>query len=131
MATLRVIGDALDPDTVSQLLGGAPTRSCRKGDALPGSETGKLNIAKTGTWRMRAIRREPEDLNAQIMEILGQLTQELSVWSALRSRFRVDMFCGIFMAGGNDGLPLSAEVLLALGQRGIDLNLDIHDASED
>ncbi len=131
MATLRITGDALDPDTVSQLLAGVPTRSFRKGDALTGPATGNVRIAKTGVWQLRAMRREPENLNAQIMEILGQLTPELAVWSALRSRFKIDLFCGIFMASGNDGLPLSADVLLALGQRGIDLGLDIYDAAED
>jgi hypothetical protein len=40
------------------------------------------------------------------------------------------VFCGIFMAGGNDGLSLSANALLALGQRGIELDFDIYDARE-
>ena len=32
------------------------------------------------------------------------------------------------MASGNDGLPLSAKAMLALGQRGIALDLDIYDS---
>ncbi|MCY1554049.1 hypothetical protein D9M68_905930 [compost metagenome] len=53
----------------------------------------------------------------------------MAVWKAL-SIYKPDLFCGIFMAGSNDGLPLSARALLALGQRGIALDLDIY-ANED
>jgi hypothetical protein len=88
-----------------------------------------VRIAKTGSWRLSAGRREPEDLEAQILEILGQLTQDLSVWESL-SRYQPDLFCGLFMGNTNDGLPLSAKVLLSLGQRGIALGLDIYDVGD-
>ena len=34
------------------------------------------------------------------------------------------------MGSSNDGMPLSAKVLLALGQRGIALGLDIYDVGD-
>ena len=63
------------------------------------------------------------------MDILGQITQDLSVWESL-SRFQPNFFCGLFMGSSNDGLLLSAEVLLSLGQRGIALGLDIYDVGD-
>ena len=130
-ASLRLFGDDLVPEEVSHLLGANPTESCHKGEELVGKNTGKIRIAKTGSWRLCAKPQEPEDLESQIFEILNQLTQDLAVWSDLRSRFEIDLFCGIFMGGSNDGLSLSAEALLALGSRGIVLGLDIYDASKD
>ncbi|WP_313317254.1 DUF4279 domain-containing protein [Stenotrophomonas sp.] len=126
VATLRLFGDDLAPDEISALLGAGPTVSYRKGQELVGSKTGVVRIAKTGSWRLSATRREPEDLEAQIFEILEQLTQDLNVWESL-ARFQPDLFCGLFMGSSNDGLPLSAKALLFLGQRGVALELDIYD----
>jgi hypothetical protein len=126
VATLRFFGDDLVPDEITALLGASPTVSHRKDQELVGSKTGIVRIAKTGSWRLSAARREPEDLEAQILEVLGQLTQDLGVWESL-SRYEPDLFCGLFMGSSNDGLPLSAKVLLSLGQRGIALGLDIYD----
>jgi hypothetical protein len=126
LATLRFFGDDLIPESLTALLGAAPTEACLKGQELFSRSTGKVRIAKTGSWRLNAERREPEDLEAQIFELLDKLSDDLSVWTSL-SRHKPDLFCGIFMGSSNDGLPLSAKALLALGQRGIALDLDIYD----
>lgn len=126
VATLRLFGDDLVPEEISALLCANPTAAFRKGQTINGHVTGNVRIAKTGSWRLSAADREPENLEAQIFEILDQLTQDLGVWKSL-SRFQPDLFCGIFMGSSNDGLPLSAKALLALGQRGVALRLDIYD----
>lgn len=89
-----------------------------------------MRIAKTGSWRVIPLRREPEDLEAQIFEILDQLAGDLAIWASL-ARFRPDLFCGLFMASSNDGVSLLPRTLLALGQHGIELGLEIYDAGED
>lgn len=126
-ATLRLFGDDLVPEEITAMLGNAPTASQRKGQEIIGAKTGTVRIAKTGNWRLSASRREPEDLEGQITEILGQVTSDLAVWESLARRFEIDLFCGIFMANSNDGMELSPAALLALGQRGISLSLDIYD----
>ncbi|WP_184353755.1 DUF4279 domain-containing protein [Xanthomonas euroxanthea] len=126
VATLRFFGDDLVPDEISALLSGSPTASRHKGQELK-LKNGAVRIAKTGSWRLTSTQREPEDLEAQIFEILDQLTQDLTVWEHLSNRYEPDLFCGIFMAGRNDGLALSTKALLALGQSGISLGLDIYD----
>lgn len=129
VATLRFFGDDLIPERVTALLGAQPTKSHTKGQEILGRSIAKVRIARTGSWRLEADRREPEDLEAQVFEILGQLTSDLNIWESLTCH-KPNLFCGIFMGGSNDGLPLSAKALLALGQRGIALDLDIY-ASED
>ena len=129
VATLRFFGDDLVPDEITALLGTSPTVSHLKGQKLVGSKTGTVRIAKTGSWRLHAAPHEPADIEAQILEVLGKLTPDLSIWASL-SRYQPDMFCGFFMRSSNDGLPLSANTLLSLGQRGIALGLDIYDVGD-
>ena len=84
-----------------------------------------MRLAKTGSWRLHATERIPGDLEAKVFEILDQLTSDAGIWASL-SRYMPDLFCGVFMNRFNEGLPLSAKALLALGERGIALDLDIY-----
>lgn len=129
LAGLRIIGDELDPSEITRLLGVNPTKAFRKGEIEHIRPDGTPRYARTGRWRLDANRREPEDLEAQVFEILSRITDDLEVWRDLATRFKIDLFCGIFLDGSNDGLPLSHNALLALGQRGISIDLDIYDAS--
>jgi hypothetical protein len=129
VAALRIIGDDLVPEEVSSLLGAPPTRAERKGEAIP-TKTGE-RIAKTGGWRLEAMATEPENLDAQVSELLSLLTSDLEVWHTLRERYRLDLFCGWFMNESNEGVSISPSTLLALGQRGIELGLDIYAPSPD
>ena len=126
VATLRIFGDDLVPEQVSSQLGCLPTASRQKDDTIVGGRTGAQSISPTGKWSLRSADQQPESLDAQIVEILSKVTNDMDVWGNLVSRYRVDLFCGLFMAGENDGLTLSSSSLTALGQRGIDLSLDIY-----
>ena len=68
----------------------------------------------------------PGDLDGQVTELLQRLTSDLEIWGVLAGRFRVDLFCGLFMDGSNEGFNLSTSALKALGDRGIELALDIY-----
>jgi hypothetical protein len=125
-ATLRIQGDDLNPAEVSELLGCAPTTSQKKGDVIIGKRTGTERIARTGMWSLHSVDQEPENLERQIEEILAKLSRDIDTWCALGRRYRIDLFCGLFMEGGNEGLTVSPDSLIALGQRGIELALDVY-----
>ena len=127
-ATLRFAGDDLIPSHVTSLLGHPPSASQLKGEVLTFGHD-QTRISRTGGWRLSATPRQPGDLESQVFEILCKLTEDLAVWESLAC-YEPDLFCGIFMATGNDGFPLSARALLALAQRGISLDLDIYHAGE-
>ncbi|MDD5262333.1 MAG: DUF4279 domain-containing protein [Methylacidiphilales bacterium] len=126
IVTLRIAGDLLVPDEITRLLGVSPTNSQTKGQELIGLKTGKVRIAKSGMWRLCASDREPEDMDDQINEILSRMTTDLAVWRNITERFEVDLFCGLFMGSGNEGLTISSQSLAALGMRGIEIGLDIY-----
>lgn len=125
-ATLRVTGDDLDPEEISRQFGCKPTTAQRKGEAVVGHNTGRTRIAMFGMWRLQATPREPEDIDGQISEILGQLSDDLEVWRTIGQRYKVDLFCGLFMKSGNEGLSLSSSSLHALGVRQIEIGFDIY-----
>jgi len=124
-ATLRVIGDDLLPDEITRLLGCEPTAEQTKGQVIR-HRSGRERVARTGAWRLAVPDEEPADLNKQVAQLLGKLTDDLAVWKEIGSRFHVDLFCGLFMEEGVEGETLSAETLEALGSRGIELELDIY-----
>ena len=124
-ATLRIMGDSLIPEEVTNMLGGTPTEAQRKGQELQG-RTGISRTAKFGMWRLRATETTPGDLDAQVQEILSQLTNDTAVWNRLASQYDIDLFCGLFMEKENEGLGVSASTLRELGARGIELSLDIY-----
>jgi hypothetical protein len=126
VATLRIIGDDLVPNEITQLLGASPTHAQTKGDKIVGKKTGNVSIARTGMWRLRASHCEPEDLDGQIRFIFDQLTDDIAAWESIADRYRMDLFCGLFMECRNEGMELSPESLLALGSRGIKIGLDVY-----
>jgi hypothetical protein len=125
VATLRLAGDDLIPDELSRLLGVQPTYGQRKGEVVV-LKSGATTTAKFGQWRLEATAKEPEDVNEQIAQLLCQLTQDLEVWHQLARRFRVDLFCGWFMNESNEGVSICAASLRALGERGIELDVDLY-----
>lgn len=125
VASLRIFGDDLIPEEVTNLLGCAPTNSYPKG-FVQVMRSGRELVRKTGGWFLDASPAEPENLDGQVTELLSQLTSDMSIWSGLAQRFTLDLFCGWFMGGSNEGVSVAPNTLRALGERGIELSLDIY-----
>jgi hypothetical protein len=127
---LRFFGDDLNPDGLTMRLGSAPTASVTKGQTIIAKTTGFTRIAKTGSWRFEVERREPGDLETQIREVFGALTDDLTVWRDL-SKYEPDLFVGLFMKEGNEGIDISTEALGLLSSRGVSIDLDIYGPTQD
>ena len=130
-ATLRIVGDLVEPDQITAILGGRPSDSQRKGEIRVGKVSGRAWTIKTGMWRLKATDQDPGDIDKQVEELLGALTSELSVWRELGERFRLDLFCGLFMEESNEGLTISAKTLRMLGERGVEIGFDIYSELND
>jgi hypothetical protein len=123
-AGLRFFGDDLNPAEISTLLNGDPSKSAKIGD-LRDTPRGAV-VERTGKWIRNAPRETPGNLQKQIAGLLFDLTDDLSVWRSLSARFRADIFVGIFMREGNEGLALQPDTLKLLSDRRLELNLDIY-----
>ena len=101
-----------------------------KGDIRVVKKTGREVERKSGHWSLVATECEPENIDGQVTEILNKLNDDPAVWEQLATKYRVDLFCGIFMEASNEGMNISPETLTELGKRGIVLALDIYDGIE-
>ncbi len=85
---------------------------------------------RPGQWRRVVERRTPGDLDGQIGELLGGLTEDLNVWKALAERFQGNIFCGLFMSEENEGIEISSQTLLLIGSRGLKFDFDVYAPGE-
>lgn len=125
-ATLRIMGKDLLPENVTTLLGCEPSLSWSKGQVVKLDNTGREIVRRRGYWGLDATDCDPGSLDAQVAELLGKLTQDLSVWKSLSEQYEVTLFCGLFMQISDEGLSISPETLFALGQRDVELDLCLY-----
>ncbi|GAA3962035.1 DUF4279 domain-containing protein [Allohahella marinimesophila] len=125
------MGDELIPSDITAKLGCEPTREMIKGEPFCWSKNSKPRIARSGMWRLEAAEREPGDLDSQVSELLAQLTSDLDIWAALSRQYSMDIFCGVFMETSMEGIGLTADTMLALGQRGLEIDFDIYGPDDD
>jgi hypothetical protein len=131
MASLRFYGDDLIPDEVTKLLGEQPTKSELKGHVRIGVKTGRKITVKTGGWWLDAPVQNDGNLDKQVADLLQNLTPDLEIWGDLTKKFQADVFCGLFMQTGSDGLSMNPLTLHMLGERGLRLEMCIYDPSDD
>jgi ribosomal protein L19 len=125
VVSLRIVGDALIAEKITAQLGAEPTLCYRKGD-IRLTRQGQEVVRPTGMWSIDVKDQSPEDLNSQITEVLGYLIHALNIWRTLASKYRIDFFCGLFMEGSNEGVSISSATLASVGERGIEIGLDIY-----
>lgn len=124
--SLRFFGDDLNPDEITARLGCSPSSARQKGETWI-TKRGAKSVARTGSWILKVADSQPGDLDSQIATLLGLLTDDLSVWADLNSRFNGNIFCGLFMRESNEGISLSAIATKELGARGLEIDFDIYD----
>ena len=124
--SVRFGGDDLDPDEITALLGVQPDIALRTGDPAPNGR----GLCRTGIWLLKAPRSSPGDLDGQIASLLAKMSDDLSVWLVLSRRYRADLFCGLFLENGNEGITLSTETIRAIADRGLELGLDIYSTAD-
>lgn len=127
--SLRVVGDSLDPDEISHLLGAIPTIALRKGE-LRGTEPRQF-VQPTGVWSLH-FNGIPQEwtLGDSIVELLRLVTRDVQVWQHLATRFRLDIFCGLNMEARNRGFEIGPDVLQQLSERRLSLGVDIYYVGE-
>jgi hypothetical protein len=123
---LRVMGDSLDPIEITRLFGKEPRFAARGGDQV---QRGSRTVTqRSGIWTY-GLAEDPSPewhLDDAVEALLGRFPSDLELWSDLRSRFKLDVFCGLFMGSDNQGTVLSPRTLGMLAARGLTLNLDLY-----
>jgi hypothetical protein len=124
---LRIVGDSINPDAISGLLGCSPTLGYVKGQIEPSK--GKPIVRETGGWQLDAAGQQPGNLDAHVAELFGRVNSDLSAWATLSSEYEIDLWCVYFMGETDEHVRVSPGTLRALGDRGIQLGLRIYSRS--
>ncbi|MEZ4332351.1 MAG: DUF4279 domain-containing protein [Myxococcota bacterium] len=127
-ASLRVFGDALEPEEVSALLGHPPTRAHRKGDK---GGPGGRSVEPTGAWILDSRVSEKAEVEDHIESILARLTGDEDEWASLTDRFSASILCSLFLDQYNEGFELSPRVSQALAARGLVIAFDLYSGDPD
>ncbi|KQZ72762.1 hypothetical protein ASE06_09785 [Sphingopyxis sp. Root214] len=127
--SLWFIGDTLDPDELAQRLGQPSDYQCRKGEVYR-SKDGQEMVARTGRFQLTTGWRPGEPMERLITELLEKVPDDDSVWERINTEMTSEIVCGAIMDSVNEETVLSADTLLALGRRGLSLNLDIYDSGD-
>ncbi|HRQ90577.1 MAG TPA: DUF4279 domain-containing protein [Bacteroidia bacterium] len=83
--TLRILGDDLDPDEITKMLGFPPSIARRKGDIRIGKRTKEEYKARTGQWHLESPRGEG-DFDNHIRWILNALRPDQASWDLIKQR---------------------------------------------
>lgn len=126
--TLRIRGDDLVPDEITDLLGCSPNRCQTKGEPTHKKDGSVRGVAGTGSWRLSLKREETDewDCAEAMMELLQRLPTDVSLWQSLAKRFKIDFFVGLRMTSRNKGFSISSQVMGYLAERGIEAGFDIY-----
>jgi len=129
VASLRIIGDSVKVAELTQLMGREPSLAYETGESF--EVRGRVLTRKSGMWMIRVPASEPESLDAQIAELLGSVSASVETWQRLSERFRLNVFCGLFMEESNEGFSLEPATLSALAARKITIDFDVYAPSTD
>ena len=117
-ASLRFIGEGLDPNELSKRLEFFPSEEA----ANPIVKTKKENIT---VWSVGYRESDPSELEKKIENLLNWFTKDMNVWKDISGKYRGEVFCGLFLDGWNRGFELSTELLRKLSDRNLFIGFDI------
>jgi len=109
--SLRIFGDDLDPGEISNILGVASTHSERKGEVIIENVTKNKRTATTGRWSISSNLPSETDVEDKPSELLDQVSNGEAVWDLINKKYKVDIFCGMFMEAENREFSLSVKIL--------------------
>jgi len=125
-ASLRLLGERLDPVQISKKLGLEPSFSAEKGK-ITRSPSGKSRTQRTGIWIVDSSKQiESTDTEVHIHWLLDLLDRADAVAKQLPSVDDADVFCYWLSAKGHGGPVFSPEIMGRLGHHGLKLGIDIY-----
>ena len=130
--TLRIRGDAVDPEEITRLLGCRPDLAHRRGDPILGADGTLTRVARTGAWHLKFARDDTDewDCGEAMVLFLQRLSADVGAWRRLSERFAVDLYVCLAMHSSNKGFCLTSEAMRYLGERGIKAGFDVLYAKE-
>ena len=127
--SLRVFGDALEPEEVSSLIGRDPTRCHRRGDPAGGGSGN--TVEPTGAWILDSSLSEKAEIEEHVETLLSSVSNDTDEWEQLTSRFSASILCSAFLDQYNEGFEISPRLARSLSDRGLVIAFDIYSGDAD
>lgn len=128
--SLRVLGDSLEPEEVSALLGLSPTREHRKGDKILGAG-GRESVEPTGAWILDSPLSEKAEVEDHLEALFSPLSNDMDEWASLTDGASASILCSVFLDQYNEGFELSPRAAESLAERGLVIAFDIYSGDSD
>ena len=125
---LRIVGDNVDPESITDRLGVTPTFAAKQGEEVWRRD--RTLIQRHGVWS-HSLTEHAEtgaELDDAIVTLLARFPADEALWADLASTYDVGLFCGLFLTNDNQGTDLRSTTLQALAARRLTLSLDIYSA---
>ncbi len=132
-ASLQVIGDDLDPDQVTNLLGLKPSRSQRRGVPVLRPDGSERYTPQFGRWTrdLKPTQTDEWDIVEVIQLLFKDLPEDLATWNELARTCRVRVAFGLNVPDSNREFELEPEVLRFLLARNASIWFDIYCEQEE
>lgn len=112
-AGLRICGEDLQADMISQQLGVSATR-------VKHLSGGRVN------WMLKNTSTENISIEEQVEDLLNRTTDDLAVWQEITKKYRADIFIGAFSDRRFLGWEISSNLLWKLAERNLRIGFDIY-----
>jgi hypothetical protein len=122
---LRIFGDTLNPDELTQRLGHPPSSAANTGETIT-SAYAAIRVVRQGFWILDHHEHSAEGIEGQINHLFGKLTTDIQVWHEITQAYHVDLFCGVFMDYANEGFSLSSTTTQLLAERNVPISFDMY-----
>jgi len=128
-ASFRIMGKALDPSEITNLLHMHPDQAHRCGDPNIGKSGRRYADYTEGLWALHSSVDETHTIDAHLDALVTKLWQHRDLLQEFRKRgYKMDIYVGIFGIDDNVGFVLKNPLLRRVMQLGIDLDLDLYPA---
>ena len=125
IVSLYISDDDLDPQEITDLLGGKPRLAVRKGEAFTGHRGDQI-AARAGKWLFGGDWENEPSIGKQIEILLSQLTQDLGVWKSVTDRLDCYVSVGGYVRDWTGGITLEPHILMLMAERGLTIDFDLY-----
>jgi hypothetical protein len=124
------MGDALNPEDITRLMGRDPDLAYTKGGVFH-TPKGKPAHGRTGMWRVKGPHKIEGEFDELVVAFLSGFPASPDAWRTIAKDFRVELFVGVFIGRWNTGFSLSPSVMAMLAERHCEIGFDLYGFSED
>lgn len=133
-AAFRLVGDGIDPQTVSRALDLDPSLARAKGEEIPAGRIGRARRQRTGVWSLSTENlldsTSPERHLVHLLDAVEPASAELHRLRAT-DNLQADFFCYWLSATGHGGPEVSPETLGRIAGLQASLGLDFYGPFDD